>query len=255
MKSRRETQDKDYWNRIGANYGEEIFDAYQEDREGKLKRYLRKHARKDRFAIDIGCGTGKAFPYLSSMFGQVHGVDISSELLKIAEEAPFSNVTLRQADLSVPQDLPSSDFAFCCNVAILPDMEKNLGIIRNVASSLKKSAGAVFVLPSLESGLYSGWRLVRWFEKEGTSFDEIPKSDLEFFEDGTKSLLNGYMKISGVPTKHYLETEIRVVFEEAGLRVTTIDKLEYNWDTEFSDPPTWMGPPFPWDWIVECEKR
>lgn len=254
MKTRRETQDKAYWNKIGANYGDEIFDAYEEDREGKLRKYLRAHANKDYLAIDVGCGTGKAFPYLSRMFGNVLGIDISSELLKVASEAPFPNVSLQQMDLSVPQELPPADFAFCCNVAILPDMEKNMGIIRNVTAALKKNGKAIFVVPSLESGLYSGWRLVKWFEREGTSFDGIPKSDLEFFEDGTRNLLRGYMKIGGVPTKHYMETEVQVLLDEVQLRVTKIDKLEYNWDTEFADPPAWMGKPYPWDWLVECEK-
>lgn len=255
MKSRRETQDKNYWDRIGSNYSEEIFDAYQEDREGKLKQYLSRHGREDAFAVDIGCGTGKAFPYLARMFGTVLGVDISSELLKVASARPFKNVTLEQMDLSVPQNLPEADFAFCCNVAILPDMKKNIGIIRNVASAIRKGGSALVVVPSLESGLFSGWQLVRWFEKEGTAFEDIPKSDLAFFEDGTGSLLKGYMKINDVPTKHYLETEVQVLFEEAGLRVTSIDKLEYNWDTEFTDPPSWMGSPYPWDWLIECEKK
>src|SRR5690606_13965167 len=115
---------------------------------------------------------------------------------------------------------------------------------------LKKDGSAIFVVPSLESGLYSGWRLVKWFERESTAFEEIPASDLEFFDGGTRSLLQGFMKISGVPTKHYLETEIQVLFEEAGFHLINIENLEYNWETEFSDPPSWMGKPYPWDWLV-----
>lgn len=249
---KQETQSKAYWNRIGEQYGEEIFDAYREDRTGKLRRWLQRYSNRKHVAIDMGCGTGKAFPYLSPMFRQILGVDISAALLKIAAKAPFKNVKLRKLDLAVPQRLPSADFVFCCNVAILPNEKKNTGIIRNVQKALKPNGHAIFVLPSLESGIYSGWQLVKWFEREKIPFQKIPRADLRFFEGGTKSLLQGFMKIDGVPTKHYLEAEIRVLFDQAGLSIKTIDKLEYNWNTEFDHPPAWLGKPYPWDWLVVC---
>ena len=249
---KKETQSRAYWDRIGAQYGQEIFDAYYEDRTGKLRNWLQRFKNIKHFAIDVGCGTGKAFPYLSPLFGHVLGVDISAELLKIARLAPFDNISLKKMDLAVPRQLPPADFAFCCNVAILPDEKKNLGIIRNVRRALKPKGHAIFVVPSLESGIYSGWQLVKWFEREGVSFKDIPPSDLQFFDDGTKGLLSGFMKIDGVPTKHYLETELQVVFTEAGFSITAIEKLEYNWTTEFDTPPKWMGTPYPWDWLVVC---
>ncbi len=250
-----ETQDKSYWNRIGAQYGEEIFDAYYEDRTGKLKKWLTKFANKKHFAIDIGCGTGKAFPYLCPLFGNILGIDISEELLKIASEAPFNNIALKRMDLAVPQKLPAADFAFCCNVAILPDEKKNNGIIKNVRRALKKTGYAIFVVPSLESGIYSGWRLKKWFEKEGVPFKRIPRSDLQFFDGGTRALLDGFMTIDGVPTKHFMQPEIEVTFDEAGLSIVAIDKLEYNWTTEFDAPPQWLDKPFPWDWLVVCKPK
>jgi len=60
--------------------------------------------------------------------------------------------------------------------------------------------------------------------------------------------------IDGVPTKHYTEPEIQVVFRDTGLKVTAVRKLEYDWSTELSFPPSWLQDPYPWDWLVECKK-
>lgn len=247
--------DKAYWNKIGSEYNSEIFDAYHEDRTGKLKRYIQKYADQKKTCLDVGCGTGKAFPYLSPSFGQILGIDISSELLKIAKTSPYENITLKRVDLSKPVKLPKSDFAFCCNVAILPDHKKNIGIINNVSKGLKKDGAAIFVIPSVESSLFAGKQIIRQFEKEGVSYEDIPKDELSYYDGGKKGLLFGLIRINGVPTKHYLEPEIQLVFREAGFEVKKVDKLEYNWTTEFASPPKGLKDPYPWDWIVELRKK
>lgn len=246
--------DKAYWNRIGSDYNTEIFDAYKEDRNGKLIATIRKYGNPMHTAIDFGCGTGKALPYLSPAFKKVLATDISSELLSQSKDLPYKNVTFKQADLAKPIKLPPADFAFCCNVAILPDLEKNMGIIRNVQKALRVSGSAVFVLPSLESALFSAWRLVDQYKREGVPLNKIPKSELSYFDGGKKELLKGLVRISGVATKHYLQPEIEALFADVKLPLKKIDKLEYNWTSEFADPPKWMGKPYPWDWIVECRK-
>jgi SAM-dependent methyltransferase len=247
--------DKAYWNEIGSGYNEEIFDAYKEDRTGKLKRYIRKYADKKKTCLDVGCGTGKAFPYLSPAFGEILGIDISSELLKIANESPFENISLKRVDLSKPVKLPKSDFAFCCNVAILPDHKKNIGIINNVARALKRGGDAIFVIPSVESSLFAGKQIIRQFEKEGVSYGKIPKDELAYYDGGKKGILFGLIHIAGVPTKHYLEPEIREVFRDSGFEVKKVDKLEYNWTSEFSSPPKGLKDPYPWDWLVDLRKK
>jgi SAM-dependent methyltransferase len=94
--------DKAYWNTIGSGYNEEIFDVYAEDRQGKLKRYFRKYSDPNHFAIDFGCGTGKALPYLAPVFKKVLGLDISEALLKQARQMPYENTEFRRMDLAKP---------------------------------------------------------------------------------------------------------------------------------------------------------
>jgi ubiquinone/menaquinone biosynthesis C-methylase UbiE len=75
------------------------------------KRYLREQEKKykqalthlnlklDKAVLDVGCGSGLLFTYLSSKVGFVVGIDLSSASLKLAKkEINKSNIHLIQAD-------------------------------------------------------------------------------------------------------------------------------------------------------------
>lgn len=245
-----------HWNRIAPTYNDEIFDVFASDKNKKLKHYFDKHSNPRHFAIDFGCGNGKAFRYLSPRFKTVLGLDISQRLLNQASQLPYLNTALKQKDLTQsPLRLPKADFIFCCNVAILPEVEQNLAILRNISKALKSNGNSILVIPSLESMIYSAWRTLDWYKKEGVAPDEIDKSEFSGFRGKKTDILQGRVAINGVTTKHYTEPEIQVIFERCGLRVSSIEKIEYDWTSEFSDPPAWMKAPYPWDWLVECRKK
>ncbi len=66
--------------------------------------------------LEIGCGVGRVTRGLGELFGQVHGVDVSGEMVRQAKEAAagISNIHFHQGngqDLAVLGDLPI-DFAF-----------------------------------------------------------------------------------------------------------------------------------------------
>ena len=247
--------EKAHWDNIASKYNEEIFDVFKSDRSKRLARYFRKHLNKDLDAIDFGCGTGKAFEYLSPGFKTVHAVDISSQCLAAARKRPFSNIKFKRQDLSKANlRLPLVDFVFCCNVIMLPEIKKNQVMINNINHCLRKNGSALVVIPSLESIMFSSWRLIDLYDHDGVKPNEIPSSELAYFKASKRDILQGIIHIDGVATKHYSHPEIQVLFERASLSVTAIEKLEYDWDSEFSDPPEWMKAPYPWDWLVECKK-
>ncbi len=247
--------ERSHWNRIGEGYDDEIFDVFQSDRNKVLPRYFAKHGNKKHQAIDFGCGTGKAFRSLSPLFSRVTGYDISEELLKVARKRPFKNIRYAQADLT-KKDIrfEPSDFLFCCNVIMLPDASMNRAMFANVRRALKAGGNALIVVPSLESMLFTGWRLMDWHRRDGFTPEEIPASDLEYFKAPIHKLVNGIIYIDKVPTKHYTEPELRVLIDENGLQMTSIERVEYDWTSEFPKPPKWMKDPYPWDWLVECRK-
>lgn len=82
--------------------------------------------------------------------------------------------------------------------------------------------------------------------------DGVPAEDLSYYKGNKLDMIRGVMKINGVPTKHYLQPEIEALFNQSGLSVQAVEKVEYDWSSEFSAPPKWLGEPFPWDWLVEC---
>lgn len=247
--------EKAHWDKIGAGYDDEIFDVFRNDRKSLLPKYFRKHQNKKHLAADFGCGTGKAFRYLSTAFREVHGYDISHELLKVASSRPFTNVKLHQADLTRDDvAFEPADFLFCCNVIMLPRPELNRGMFSNVHRALKPGGNGLIVVPSLESMYFTGWRLLDWHRREGTSPKDVPTEDLAYFSAPKRELVAGIIHIDHVPTKHYTEPEIRVWMEEAKLTVTSLEKVEYGWESEFPEPPPWMKEPFPWDWLVEFKK-
>lgn len=245
-----------HWDKIGKRYDDEIFDVFKNDRKKILISYFRKHANKKGIAIDFGCGTGKSFEYISPLFKKIIGVDISSELLAQAKRRPFNNIELRQLDLTQQKlSLPKADFAFCCNVAMLPVIEKTNAIILNIQKSLKPGGTALLVLPSLDSVLYSSWRLIEVYKKEGIDVADIPDSEFAYFKASRRRLVEGIIYIDDVPTKHFMRPELDVVFAAAGFKLTKVDKVEYTWDTELASPPRWLKEPYPWDWLVECKKE
>lgn len=248
--------EEEHWDKIGERYDDEIFDVFKNDRNKILPTYFKKHASHSGLAIDFGCGTGKSFEYIAPLFKNLVAVDISNELLVQAKKRPFKNITFKQLDLTQEKlSLPKSDFAFCCNVAMLPEIEKTHAILRNIQKSLKPGGTALLVLPALESVLYSSWRLIDVYKKEGVSIDDIPDAEFEYLTASRRRLVEGIIYIDGVPTKHFMRPELDVVFSTAGFTLTHVDKVEYAWNTELSEPPSWLKEPYPWDWLVECKKE
>jgi SAM-dependent methyltransferase len=247
--------EKSHWDKIGDNYNAEIFDVFKSDVKKKLPLYFSRHAGKSKSVIDFGCGNGKSFSYLAPLFGKILAIDISQELLNQAKQRPNQHISFRRMDLSRRNiKLPPADFLFCCNVVMLPALEKNVIMLKNISAALKKKASAVVVLPSLESALFSSWRLIDWYKREGVTPEEIASDELHYFKGKKTAIIQGIIYIDKVPTKHYSASELEVLFANAGLKITTLDKVEYDWNSEFQSPPKWMKAPYPWDWLVECKK-
>lgn len=245
-----------HWNSIADNYDREIFNVFQNDKKKKLKKYLAKYANKEHIAIDFGCGVGKALPLLSPLFKGIIAVDVSKNCISIAKSSPHKNVVFKQADLAGKKiDLPSVDFAFCCNVAMSDNINRNYRIINNVLQSLNIGGVALFVLPSLESASLSVLSLIKWHEKEGTSFSDIPGDDLSLIsKPQNKQAREGVLMIDNVPTKHYSAPELYSIFNTENFAMQRLDRVEYDWNTEFDSPPSWMQEPYPWDWVTEVKR-
>ncbi len=248
-------QEEKHWDKIADRYEDEVLNAFESDKEKKLASYFKKYANTKHTALDFGCGIGNGFHYLSPNFKKVLAVDISQNCIDIAKEKPFDNIEFERMDCTESNlKIKPVEFVLCSNVAIFAEIEKNYAILSNVSKALKKGGHALFIVPSLESTIFYAWRMMDWYRKEGRKPGDIPQSEFNYYRKDVRDILQGIVEIDGRPTKHYTHPELQVIIREAKLEVTTIERLEYDWKTEFSEPPRWMKDPYPWDWLIACRK-
>jgi SAM-dependent methyltransferase len=221
-------EQRSHWNKIGSSYQAEIFDVFRSDRLKILSKILKKYANPHHTAFDFGCGVGRAFEYLSPSFHSLLALDISDNLLDIARKTRYKNISFKQHDLTKALKA-TADFGFCCNVVMLPETGKNRSCF---GTSEKVSSPAATWL-----WYYSAWRLIEWYKKEGTAPEDIDASELAGFRGTKADLIQGIVRINGVKTKHYLQPELEVLFRDSDFTKVAINRLEYDWTTEFTSPP------------------
>lgn len=75
--------DAQFWNQIAAKYAAQpVKDAAAFDRK---KAITREQLRPDSTVVEFGCGTGSLALELSRHAGHIHALDVSAELIRIAE--------------------------------------------------------------------------------------------------------------------------------------------------------------------------
>jgi len=249
--------DEKFWDAIAGSYESEIFDTLVNDRNGTILKYINRFGSHETTACDFGCGIGKYLPILAKRFKTVYAIDISGECLKRAQESSshLDNVVYFKSDLSNP-DLKISkvSFAISINMLIMPSVKRRLRILRNLFRSIRKGGYLLLVVPSLESVLYSHFRLLEWNLKTGLRHRSLIPQRLMDNNSSKTSIRTGDLDLDGAQTKHYLKEELVDILSKAGFRIASIDKVEYPWKTEFANPPRWMREPYPWDWLIVCRK-
>lgn len=88
--NRRAAEDAHYYVAFGRRQqsGEEFFDTAQEQVNG-FRREMRRLAPgnpRARRALEIGCGPGRLLKPMSAFFGEIHGIDVSDEMIRLAAQ-------------------------------------------------------------------------------------------------------------------------------------------------------------------------
>lgn len=92
---------EDFWNKASKNYykTEKRFEYIHK----KARENTKKHLKDSYIVMDYGCGTGTASCEFSSQVKEIQGIDISSEMIRIAKEkavvSKIDNVHFEKADL------------------------------------------------------------------------------------------------------------------------------------------------------------
>ncbi|MHC4994302.1 MAG: class I SAM-dependent methyltransferase [Planctomycetota bacterium] len=210
-------------------------------------------------ACDFGCGVGHYLPELAKRFKRVDAIDLSPGLLGMAKRSykhldniRFFSGSLTQSRLPVRR----ARFAVCANVLIMPSEKARRAILGSIHRNLKPGGRLLLVVPATESALFVNQRLVEWNRRKGFTRKEAMSHGIQPSRSAAKDILNGVFENGGEPTKHYLRQEMITFLGDTGFKMLEVDRVEYEWDTEFEDPPGWMNEAgvFPWDWMFVAER-
>ena len=247
--------EKSYWEKIAPIYETEIFDVLKNDKNGHIVKAIQSFANPKKSIIDIGCAVGKWLPVLSPIFKQIHAIDISANNLDIAAEkyAGLKNISYQRIDMSA-KTVPDIQFdaAICINAILTADLKKRNLFFKHMASFLKPNADLVLVVPSLESKIFSHI-IANKYNVDDAKNDTVPTGKKAI--EQIRYIKDGVTDIDDVPTKHFLKEELELLLDLEGFSTKQIQKIEYDWSTEFHKAPSWLKNPKPWDWMVHAKKK
>ncbi len=111
----------------------------------------------------------------------------------------------------------------------------------------------VLVVPAAESGKLVQARHREWVERRRRRKlrrirGETPEETCD--EDEAA----GIFRRCGVRTKHFSKPELLATLQQFGFEVIRIQQVVYKWDTEFEPPTSWMGAPYPFDWLATARR-
>lgn len=242
------------WDDTAASFEEDVFNVPANDRLGLIPAFVAQHAGKDRTAADIGCGIGRTVGLLARHFGELHAADFSQECLTVAERrnAAHHNVRYHHADLAHdPAPFAQVDLVVCINAWLMHEPDRRAQMVKHTLDTVKPGGHLLLVTPALESALFATHRLVRWQREQG----HPPKVAQQKARREMSKLDMGIVLIDGVYTKHFLKEELEDMLAMYGFELLGMDKIEYPWSRVFAEPPEWMGPPLPWNWMATARKR
>jgi len=145
--------------------------------EEELKRLPRELSPEARRGLEVGCGPGRLLRPMSRNFGEIHGVDVSDEMIRLAQER-FRGAASIQLHATNGRDLsplPADYFDFVYSYAVfqhIPSREVVLSYFAEMRRVLKDGGIARFQLNGLAPGAKTPdtWEGVRISRQEVADF-------------------------------------------------------------------------------------
>ncbi len=170
--------------------------------EEELKRLPRYLQPVDRRALEIGCGPGRLLRPMSRNFGELHGVDVSDEMIRLAQERFGSSrgIHLRANSGADLTPLASDYFDFVYSYAVfqhIPSREVVLAYFDEIRRVLKTGGLARFQLNGLPPGVKDPdtWEGVRFTRAEVAEYTRKHDFQLLLLEgEGTQYLWTTWRK-------------------------------------------------------------
>ena len=149
-----------FWDKIARKYARQPI-ADEAAYRTKLE-ITREYFRPDSKVLELGCGTGSTAILHAPHVAHIHAVDISSNMLEIAEDKArgegIKNITFEQADVAAFR-APDETYDAVLALSLLHLLEDKEAVMANIRRMLKP--GGVFVSSTVCLGdRMSFWRLI-----------------------------------------------------------------------------------------------
>ena len=192
--------------------------------EEELKRLPRETSPEARRALEVGCGPGRLLRPMSRNFGEIHGVDVSDEMIRLAEERfrGAAGIRLHATNGMDLAPLPSNYFDFIYSYAVfqhIPSHEVVLSYFGEMRRVLKDGGIARFQLNGLPPGAKTPdtWEGVRISRQEVADFARGNDLQLLALEgEGTQYMWTTWRKQPGAWRSHLKNSGPEAVIERSG---------------------------------------
>jgi SAM-dependent methyltransferase len=172
--------DSEFWQSGEANVAETILNDMGNVCQGADPREMR--------VLELGCGAGRVTRALGQVFGEVHGIDISQEMVEQARAAlqHLPNIHIHHGDgltLTAAGDGPF-DFAYsCCVFHHISSYDVIASYVREIGRRLKPGALFKFEVQgctSLETAIGDTWLGVPFSEEQAREMADQSGFELRY---------------------------------------------------------------------------
>ncbi len=122
---------------------------------GTVLKYLGDVDTKTWKALDLGCGPGRMIQVLAPRFAEVHGTDVSDEMLRIGRERlkDFPNVTLHRVEGTSLKQFPDKSINLMWSYSVLYHMPRALyyGYLKELSRVMAPGGLLIYQLAQLYS--------------------------------------------------------------------------------------------------------
>lgn len=172
-----------FWDNIAESYSRKPI-ADQPAYEQKLIA-AKQRLSADDVVLDLGCGTGSLALELAPQVAHVHAVDISGEMLRIAErkaaEQKTDNVTFHRTNVDTLTSFEAASFDCVCAFNIIHLVDDPPVFLQRIFELLRPGGSLISTTPCLgESPMPYGviLKIMRWLGK-APAVDILKIADLD----------------------------------------------------------------------------
>lgn len=144
------SKSEEFWDKASKNYDktEERFDYIHK----KARENTKKHLKNGHHVLDYGCGTGTASCEFASQVKEILGIDISSEMIRIARgkaaDSKVKNVNFEKSDIFDNQ-YQNESFDVILAFNMLHTVPNPQNVVQRINGLLKHDGLFISVTPCL----------------------------------------------------------------------------------------------------------